>query len=192
MRQTKRLPPGEVNMRTTTGLKKLFHEHGFTDFRWIDPKDIVVAQWVRMKCMFGCPDYGHAGTCPPQTPSVAECERFFREYKKAAVFHFEKKLDRPEDRHAWSRKLYLELVKLEREVFLSGYRKAFLVGHDSCSICLECAGSRTACKDPRHARPCTDALAMDVYATVRKLGYPIEVLSDYGQAMNRYAFLLIE
>jgi hypothetical protein len=24
------------------------------------------------------------------------------------------------------------------------------------------------------------------------LGYPIEVLSDYGQVMNRYAFLLVD
>jgi hypothetical protein len=33
---------------------------------------------------------------------------------------------------------------------------------------------------------------MDVYTTVRKLGYPINVLSDYKQEMNRYAFLLID
>ena len=35
-------------------------------------------------------------------------------------------------------------------------------------------------------------MAIDVFATVRKIGYPIEVLFDYSQAMNRYAFLLIE
>jgi hypothetical protein len=35
-------------------------------------------------------------------------------------------------------------------------------------------------------------MAMDVFATVRKIGYPIQVLSDYSQEMNRYAFLLIE
>jgi len=33
---------------------------------------------------------------------------------------------------------------------------------------------------------------MDVYSTVRKLGYPNDVLSDYKQEMNRYAFLLID
>ncbi len=33
---------------------------------------------------------------------------------------------------------------------------------------------------------------MDVFSTVRQAGYPIEVLSDYTQAMNRYAFMLIE
>jgi hypothetical protein len=35
-------------------------------------------------------------------------------------------------------------------------------------------------------------MAVDVFSTVRQIGYPIEVLADYCQAMNRYAFLLIE
>jgi hypothetical protein len=35
-------------------------------------------------------------------------------------------------------------------------------------------------------------MAVDVFSTVRRIGYPIEVLADYRQAMNRYAFLLIE
>jgi len=33
---------------------------------------------------------------------------------------------------------------------------------------------------------------MDVFTTVRSLGYPIEVLSRYDQTMNRYAFLLVD
>jgi hypothetical protein len=35
-------------------------------------------------------------------------------------------------------------------------------------------------------------MAVDVFTTVRKLGYPIEVLTDPAQTMNRYAFLLID
>jgi hypothetical protein len=35
-------------------------------------------------------------------------------------------------------------------------------------------------------------MAIDVYTTVRKAGYPIQVLSDYAQEMNRYAFLLVD
>lgn len=41
-------------------------------------------------------------------------------------------------------------------------------------------------------RPCLEALGVDVFATARKLGYPIEVLTDYKQEMNRYSFLMIE
>jgi hypothetical protein len=36
------------------------------------------------------------------------------------------------------------------------------------------------------------ALPVDVFSTVRQYDYPIKVLSDYSQVMNRYAFLLIE
>jgi hypothetical protein len=34
-------------------LEDLSHKHGYTDYKWIDPEDIVVSQWVRMKCSFG-------------------------------------------------------------------------------------------------------------------------------------------
>jgi len=179
-------------MAGTKALTDLFAKHGFADYRWLDPKDIVVAQWVRMKCVYGCVEYGKTSTCPPFAPSDEECDRFFHEYKLAAVFHFEKKVDRPEDRHAWSRKINLALLKLEEDVFKAGYVKAFLLFMDSCNVCLECAGSRTGCKELKLARPTPDGFAMDVYTTVRRIGYPIEVLSDYSQTMNRYAFLMIE
>jgi predicted metal-binding protein len=179
-------------MKIIKKLEPVFRHSGFKDFKWLDPQNIVVAQWVRLKCMYGCGEYGKTATCPPNVPSVEECEKFFLEYQSAAVFHFEKKLDRPEERHAWTKKLNLDLLKLERTVFLEGHEKAFLLLLDSCNICKQCSGSKLECREPKLARPTPDALAMDVYATVRSLGYPIQVLSNYGQTMNRYAFLMIE
>ena len=173
-------------------LEALFQQHGHTDFKWINPKDIVVSQWVRMKCTFGCGEYGRNASCPPNTPPVAECRRFFDEYSTAVVFHFEKAVEKPEDRHAWSKGVNQGLLKLERDVFVSGYEKAFLLFMDSCGMCAECTGVREECKDPRSSRPTPESMAMDVFSTVRQCGYPIEVLSDYSQPMNRYAFLLIE
>jgi predicted metal-binding protein len=179
-------------MSAVSELEVLFAEHGYDDFRWIDPHDIVVAQWVRMKCMFGCTEYGHNASCPPSTPSVAECQRFFDDYSSAAIFHFPKAVDTPEDRHAWSRSVNQKLVKLERAVFLAGRKKAFVLAMDSCSLCTDCPGVRTACKSPRLARPSPESMAVDVFATVSQAGYPIEVLTSYTQAMNRYAILLVE
>lgn len=173
-------------------LENLFHQHGYTDFKWINPADIVVAQWVRFKCTFGCGGYGHGGCCPPNVPTVEECARFFHEYTTAAVFHFAKRLDNPEDRKAFGRDTNNQLLKLERDIFLAGYRKAFLLFMDQCRVCLECAGSRSQCKSPKMARPSPEGLGMDVYATVRKYGFPIEVLRDYSETMNRYAFLMID
>jgi len=173
-------------------VEEKFLAHNFKDFKWIDPKDIVTSHWVRMKCMFGCDEYGKTATCPPNLPSVSECEKFFQEYREAVIFHFEKKVPKPEDRFAWTRKVNLKLLKLEREIFLSGYKKAFLLFMDSCNICDECPGVKEKCKEPELSRPSPEAMCIDVFATVRQLDYPIEVLSDYTQKMNRYAFLMIE
>ena len=54
------------------------------------------------------------------------------------------------------------------------------------------SSARAECKDKKHARPCPEALGVDVFSTVRALGYPIDVLTDYDQQMNRYSFLLVE
>ncbi len=165
---------------------------GYSDYKWIDPQKIIVSQWVRMKCQFGCGEYGRGGACPPNTPSVAECERFFREYSDAIILHFEGIMDQPEDRHAWSRKINAKLVKLEREVFLAGYERAFLLFMDSCCLCKECSGERQICNEPRLARPAPEAMAVDVYSTVRQFGFSINVRTDYDQKMDRFAFLMVK
>ncbi len=67
-------------MDTRRELETLFEKHGYTDFRWIHPQDIVVSQWVRMKCTFGCAEYGRNASCPPNVPAVSECRQFFGEY----------------------------------------------------------------------------------------------------------------
>lgn len=175
-----------------TELESLFKEVGYSDYKWIDPQEIVVSQWVRMKCMFGCNEYGKTAVCPPQVPSVSDCERFFREYSLAVVFHFAKKMEHPDQRHAWTKKISQALLEMERRVFISGYRKAFLLFPDSCHLCKDCTSERSRCTHPKQARPAPEALGVDVFATVRPLGFPIEVLSDYDQTMNRYAFLLVE
>jgi len=170
----------------------ILRDHGYSDYKWFDPQDIVVAEWVRLKCEFGCPSYGRQASCPPNTPSVEACRRFFSEYTTSLVFHFQKSVPVKEERHAWSAKTNVALTKVERDIFMAGYPKAFLLFMDSCTICPECAATRAGCKEPKLSRPSPEAMAMDVFSTVRRLGFPIEVLTDPTDVMNRYAFLLVE
>lgn len=179
-------------MADRRALEQVIHGHGYTDFKWIDPKDIVVAQWVRMKCRYGCSDYGTNPSCPPNVPSVAECRQFFDEYSSAVIFHFQKRVDAPQERYSWSGSVNRGLLKLEREFFLLGHEKAFLVFMDCCQLCSDCAGTSALCRNPEAVRPSPEGLAVDVFSTVKRYGLPIEVLSDYTQPMNRYAFLLVE
>jgi predicted metal-binding protein len=179
-------------MDTRDRIEAILQRQGYKDYRWIDPGEIVVSQWVRMKCMYGCTEYGKTAICPPNVPTVSECEIFFQEYNKAVVLHFEKEVEKPEDRFAWTRKINLKLLELEKEIFCSGFEKTFLLFMDSCNICKTCQEKKEDCIEPKRARPTPEALGVDVYSTVRKANYPIQVLSDYSQMMNRYAFLLIE
>ncbi|MDM8539606.1 DUF2284 domain-containing protein [Desulfococcaceae bacterium HSG9] len=180
-----------LSFKQRQALDGLLHTNGYTDYKWIDPHKIIVSQWVRMKCMFGCGEYGRGATCPPNTPSVADCRQFFSEYSDAVILHFEGKMDKPEDRHAWSGKINAKLVKLEREIFLAGYEKAFLLFMDSCCFCKDCTGSRETCDQPRMARPAPEAMAVDVFSTVRQFDFNINVRTEYDQKMDRYSFLMV-
>ena len=185
-----------MDQKDARELEELFEKHKFKDYKWMVPsRDVIVAQWVRMKCMFGCGEYGRNAACPPNTPSIPECERFFSEYHQGVIFHFNKKVKNPEDRKKWGRDINKGLLELEKEVFIKGHEKAFVLFMDSCAFCGDlknCAGTREECKNPDKSRPGMDAMGIDVYSTVRGMGYEVNVLKDYKEAMNRYALLLIE
>jgi predicted metal-binding protein len=173
-------------------LEKLFFERGFDDFRWLPASDIIVAQWVRLKCVFGCDEYGKNVGCPPNTPTVAECERFIGEYSDSVIIHFLKAVPNREERVNWSREINRRLLELERRVFIQGHHKAFMLLMGSCPICEECVERHEDCRYPGSSRPTPEGMAVDLFATTHNVGYPLEVLSDYSQQMNRYAILLIE
>jgi predicted metal-binding protein len=179
-------------MPDTDRLDAIVRQHGISDFKWIDPKTIIVSQWVRLKCEYGCPSYGRVASCPPNTPTVQECRQFFEGYSAGLVFHVQKVAPESAERRTWSAKTNIALSKIERDVFLAGYPKAFLLFMDSCEICEECVPVRSACKEPEISRPSPEGMAVDVYGTVRQWGYPIEVLTDPLAEMDRYAFLMVE
>jgi len=172
-------------------IELIIQKHDFIDFKWINPKDIIVAQWVRVKCIFGCSDYG-LGTCPPNTPPVNECEKFFKEYESGLIIRLNKYADKDSYPSDWSKEMTNQLLKIEREIFLSGHQKVFLLNQTCCSLCKECSGNRLDCKDKKNSRPSPESFAVDVYQTVRNAGLEIDVVSENPAEMNRIAILLIE
>jgi len=142
--------------------------------------------------MFGCESYNTKASCPPNLPPVEECRSFVYDYEKALIIHITASLDDPKTRGRWSRKINNKLLKVEREVFLQGNRKTFVLFMDECQICQECAVVRTDCKNKKLSRPSVEGLGIDVYETAHRQGYSIEVLKNYSDTMNRYAILLVE
>lgn len=178
-------------MRDRERISTLFRQHGFDDYKWLTPeKDIIIAEWVRFHCLFGCDSYGIYASCPPAVPAVEECRRMIFEYADAVILHFPLHDATQDD----MRKLSARLGKLEREVFLAGYYKAFLINPSSCDLCKECCaeGTREKCRNKKMSRPSAEALGIDVYQTARNAGYPIQVIREFGEPINRYVFLLIQ
>jgi len=175
-----------------SAINQIIKNQGFNDFKWIDAKEIVVAEWVRFKCMFGCPSYGNKASCPPEVPSINECREFFKDYQRAIVIHINKKFDNPEDRLLWGKEVNNQLLEVERAIFLSGYRKTFLMFMDECQLCKDCSVTRENCHYKKLSRPCPEALGIDVFETVRKYNFQIEVLKDYHEEVNKFSFILID
>ncbi|WP_291859984.1 DUF2284 domain-containing protein [Marinilabilia sp.] len=163
----------------------------FSEFEWINPETIVVAHWVRIKCIFGCSDYG-LGTCPPNTPSVEDCSSFFKEYKNGVIIRLRKFADKDKYPSDWSRNVTNKLLETERQIFLQGHQKTFLLNQTCCGICKDCSGNRKDCKDKKNSRPSPEAFAVDVYQTARNVGMEINVVSENPSEINRYAFILID
>jgi predicted metal-binding protein len=140
---------------------------------------VATAAWVRLKCQFGCGGYGEHLTCPPHSPKPEQTAAVLACYTRCILVHGDEWTDMQEIVSA-----------LEREIFLDGYHKAFGMGSGPCSACASCP--ERGCRHPERARPAMEACGIDVYATARANGYPIEVLRSTGCAGNYYGLVLID
>jgi predicted metal-binding protein len=172
-------------------IESIVKEHGFTEFKWIDSRDIHVAQWVRVKCQFGCSDYG-SGTCPPNTPSVEECQKFFNEYHHAIIIKLTIAADKDQYPTDWSKQMTSNLLSAERKIFLSGFHKVFLLNQSCCCNCTNCSGDRLHCVDKKNSRPSPEGFAVDVYQTCQNVAMEIKVVDKNPSNISRIALLLIE
>ncbi len=160
-------------------IEELCKKHNAIDFKFIDPESIVVAYWTTYKCKYGCGDYGTNLCCPPHAPSPDETKKIISDYKLGLLVHF-----------GGDVRVSKTIASIEREVFLLNYYKAISFGAGACKLCKECNLSK--CKMPKLARPSMEACGIDVYATARNNGFPIDVLTTKEQSENCYALLLIE
>jgi predicted metal-binding protein len=154
-------------------------ELGADEAKVIDARTVVTAAWVRLKCQYGCGGYNVKRTCPPHTPTPEETQKVIDCYRRGVLVHCTGKV-RPT----------AVVVPLEREVFLAGFYKAFGFGEGPCRLCDKCAEER--CAHPREARPSMEACGIDVYATARANGWPINPVQQRGDAYNLYGLVLVD
>ena len=162
---------------------------GVSRAKLVDTKNVVVRNWVRLKCQFGCGGYGACLTCPPYSPTPDYTERMMAEYSTGLLLQIENVSFRSRPR--MRSKLRDLVADLEREVFLDGYHKAFGMTAGPCRICKPC-DTRKLCKHPQRARPSMEACGIDVYQTARNYGFELEVVKATECPYSYVSLLLIE
>ncbi len=157
-------------------------ECGAVEAKLISPSTVETGTWVHYKCQFGCLFYGKYLVCPPYTPDADEMRKILSEYNRAILFQIAPKT--PEE----SKEI---VAAMEKKLFLDNYHKVFGLGAGPCFLCPKCALDE-GCRNPFVTRPSMEACGIDVYATVRKHGFKINVVRDYEDEQHYYGLMLID
>jgi len=176
----------------------------------IRASDVVVADWVRFKCRYGCKGYGKHLSCPPYAPTPEETRRMVASYETGLLLRFDGDPahpvlgpdDIPDDFHSFFRDLIVwvngTVHALEKIAFFDGYYKAFGFGAYPCIFCETCIPeeiegplNETTKRFCRHAdvmRPSMEAAGMDVFATARNAGWSLSTIPSenlgYGKILH--------
>jgi hypothetical protein len=80
----------------------------------IDTSTVIVEEWVRWKCLYGCPFYNKDAYHPPFAPDVNETRKVLGQYTKAILLNGTK-----------GKAITDIAVRLEGEAYQIGFYKAF-------------------------------------------------------------------
>ena len=185
-------------------IKTMAIKSGATLILPIRPDEVVVSNWVRLKCQFGCPSYAKKLSCPPYSPTPEDTKKVLDEYKKAYLIGYEgstvfKNHNKDEIDKIFPKMLKdvrKSLFEIERHVFLSGYYKAFVYGFcgpcKTCDVCVIEDGI-LSCRYAAEHRPSMEAAGIDVFKTVKNAGLELKVQSSRDvDELRMYTLLLVE
>lgn len=159
---------------------KRARELGAEGAKLIPTRRVFTAEWVRLKCQYGCGAYASSRNCPPYSPTPERTRRILGEYRAAILVHGGQTAD-----------IRQIVTALERELFLAGYHKAFAYACGPCHLCKQC-DLEGACRHAEASRPAMEACGIDVFTTARAAGFPIQVVASPACAQNYYGLVLLE
>jgi predicted metal-binding protein len=156
---------------------------------------IIVAEWVHLKCRYGCNRYNTNWCCPPATPDPAQVRAILDEYSLGLLlvgsnncsdFYLNNGHKRIHQVRCWK-----GTVCLERKLFLEGYYKAFSLVGECCALCKECSYPDD-CRFPQEKRPSVESFSIDVIGTLRNLGTTSSVATHTHDTYSYYGLILLE
>ncbi|MGD0584194.1 MAG: DUF2284 domain-containing protein [Oryzomonas sp.] len=154
--------------------------HGFFAAAELDPAGIRSEAWVRAKCAYGCPEYGRRWSCPPNSLDQAGFEELLAGYSRALLVAGQPPL----------KDFQHHLRELEKEAFLSGFKKALVFSGGPCCWCETCPPER--CSHPEKRRPSLESCGCDVFALADRCGIPVAPLRQSDDFVQYVGLLLVD
>ena len=187
------------NIEISGELLGLLHEkgkqNGVESILPFSINNIVIAQWVNLKCRYGCSQYKANWSCPPATPDLNEARTILSEYTTALLlvgsqnrndFYKDSNRNRTDQVKYWK-----SIVSLERLLFLKGYDKAISLVSGACSLCKKCAYP-DACRFPMEKRPTVESFYIDLVGTLKNLGIDTKVALELNETFKYYSIILLD
>lgn len=153
---------------------------GFFAAAELEPARIKAEAWVRAKCAYGCSQYGKRWSCPPHAMDQAGFEELLGCYSRALLVVGQPPLKDFQEK----------LLALEREAFLSGFKKALVFSGGPCCWCEEC--DDTACRFPEKRRPSLESCGCDVFALAESCGITVAPLRNGDDFVQYVGLLLVD
>ena len=155
-------------------------ENGFFAAVPLAPATIHCEPWVKAKCAYGCSRYGRKWSCPPHAMTQEEFRDILGCYSHALLLAGQPPL----------RNFQENLLELEKQAFLSGYKKALAFSGGPCCWCETCPDDRCAFPDKR--RPSLEACGCDVFALAESAGLTVAPLKNSDDFVQFIGLLLVE
>jgi len=170
-------------------------DHDISTIYPFDPVKIVIAEWVNLKCRYGCTRYNTNWSCPPATPGPEQAQRIISEYSLALMlvgsknyqnFCLENTKKRAVQVRCWK-----GTIVMERMLFLAGYYKAFSLVGECCGLCKQCSFPKD-CRFPQEKRPAVESFSIDVIGTLHNLRLATQIALNKTDTFNYYGIILLE
>ncbi len=183
--------PQSLRAGTPGPLRARALELGAGDAALVSPDDVVTAEWVRMKCLYGGCTAGRCLTCPPHSPTPSQTRALLDEYESVLLLRFDVARASGGEHLAASRRAAAVALQLERELFLAGHHKAFAIaGGRPCQLDEAC-GTPQTCGYREALRPGPAGCGIDVFTTCANAGWPLKVVQGLDEPYHRLALVLV-
>lgn len=177
-------------------LEEIAKKAGASAVKVVDVATVKRGAWPRMKCQYGCAQYGSNLCCPSYTPDISFMDRFLREYRWGLLVQYrrpmalEKMKDWQEFDRALNNDLLRVLLKIEKGAMMRNYYKAFALKAGRCGLCPVCNLKR--CIHPESARPSLEACGIDVLALAEDNGFSARMYTGPVKEVTVYGMVLLE